>query len=114
MRISDWSSDVCSSDLQWGRERQYDAGKQAPAGEPQHLRGQWNAHVDQHARDVWADRARQHHPGHGDRKSVVSGKRVLVCVDMGGRRIIKKNKHIIHITTPLKLILSIIKNLSYQ
>src|SRR3546814_18495794 len=30
----------------------------------------------------------------GDRKSVVSGQRVLVRVDLGGRRIIKKNNYV--------------------
>src|SRR3546814_20473212 len=33
-------------------------------------------------------------PGEGDRKSVVSGKSVSVRVDLGGRRFIKKKKHL--------------------
>src|SRR5213079_3763650 len=57
----DWSSDVCSSDL---RHR-------TPRREPRRRR--------------WPGGA----PG-SDRKSVVSGKSVGCCVDLGGRRIIQK------------------------
>src|SRR3546814_15158824 len=81
MRISDWSSDVCSSDLD-----------------------QFGPAMDREGRDVdempdsRLDRAcsklhRQFHIGvmqRLDRKSVVSGKSVSVRVDLGGRRIIKK------------------------
>src|SRR3546814_12056823 len=92
MRISDWSSDVCSSDLAamparyrdrgpfqaatafalpWGRDRA--PGRGAPGRTP-------------------ADPARRRpaQPRHPARKSVVSGKRVAVRVDLGGRRLIKK------------------------
>src|SRR3546814_17674596 len=72
MRISDWSSDVCSSDLR-GPEL---AGGVETSG--------WRE----------ADKA-DPHPNllpEGDRKSVVSGKSVSVRVDRGGRRIIKKKK----------------------
>src|SRR3546814_19691488 len=90
MRISDWSSDVCSSDLtdargaaqrfsrrQPGLFRRRDRARQQPrrtgeerrAGDRPHRAGR---------------RART------DRKSVVSGKSVSVRVDLGGRRIIKK------------------------
>src|SRR3546814_15945189 len=72
MRISDWSSDVCSSDL----------------FEAMGLR------VDEFAID---EAKIKDHPGYSpsivsyeDRKSVVSGKSVSVRVDLGGRRIIKK------------------------
>src|SRR3546814_18398625 len=81
MRISDWSSDVCSSDLvvlhpEVDPERAPFEPAAAAHGEVRRLR----------------------HPGDaehalvepGDRKSVVSGKRVSVRVDLGGRRIIKK------------------------
>src|SRR5213075_3562691 len=61
----DWSSDVCSSDL---RARAGPPTWTPPAG-----RG--------------AAAARR-----GDRKSVVQGKSVPCCVDLGGRRIIKKKK----------------------
>src|SRR3546814_20930173 len=71
MRISDWSSDVCSSDLV------------TPAqGGPVTLReGRVNG-VGSASRI--ANRCS------GDRKSVVLGKRVSVRVDRGGRRILNK------------------------
>src|SRR3546814_12328180 len=69
LRISDWSSDVCSSDLSAGRRR----------GRP--------------SRPVERDDARRRGLAAGaDRKSVVQGKSVSVRVDIGGRRIIKKEK----------------------
>src|SRR3546814_19182819 len=102
MRISDWSSDVCSSDLRLrcqrsgpvrsdpGRSQRRTAavfaqmaieperGLQPAAGwrEPNH------GHDDLLTKQI-AGRS-------GDRKSVVSGKSVSVRVDLGGRRIIKK------------------------
>src|SRR3546814_17193264 len=99
MRISDWSSDVCSSDL---------AGQAADATgradqRPGLLQGPGHLHA---ARQGAPGDAAQHPdrlPGSvfvaepaddsRDRKSVVSGKSVSVRVDIGGRRIIKtKNK----------------------
>src|SRR3546814_11704867 len=104
MRISDWSSDVCSSDLpscgSGARIRRRYRAFQAPA----HVR-----RTTPLPHDCTAD-ARQ--GGYGicrgcpdaeaalsgnplsyvDRKSVVSGKSVSVRVDLGGRRIIKKKK----------------------
>src|SRR3546814_18203187 len=91
MRISDWSSDVCSSDLRFllavrcrfaGARTQYRPGDEPRAGEPCAFRPRY---------------LRSEHrvrPGRGcaDRKSVVSGKSVSVRVDLGGRRIIKKKK----------------------
>src|SRR3546814_11567368 len=115
MRISDWSSDVCSSDL---------------GQRPAHL-GLWRgaqhpARGDRQGRDIsrrgraaiwlFRDRARGQFRaqarfpagvGRGggggaeagrpvqeraDRKSVGEGKSVYVRVDLGGRRIIKKKK----------------------
>src|SRR3546814_11882857 len=99
MRISDWSSDVCSSDLLHGLalqvvEARYRAGRAAVIGEPaidiegvlqvvlvgivlalQELDIAHSAAVD----------------GALDRKSGVKGKSVSVRVDLAGRRIIKKN-----------------------
>src|SRR3546814_5444383 len=91
MRISDWSSDVCSSDLPptagqgarrvWSDSRgriwvsEWKSGQVSvfdPAG------GGWRS---------WRL------PGEEDRKSLVSGKSVSVRVDLGGRRIIKQNRH---------------------
>src|SRR3546814_16188988 len=74
MRISDWSSDVCSSDLQ----------KAAPFKRN-------DAMLEVMPIGVIA------FPGTGitenlDRKSVVSGKSVSVRVDLGGRRTIKNTK----------------------
>src|SRR3546814_19310063 len=83
MRISDWSSDVCSSDL--------------PVPVPADL-----------SRLVLLERATLSQPaviagqlcvlclvarGLPDRKSVVWGKSVSVRVDLGGRRIIKKKNN---------------------
>src|SRR3546814_20297681 len=89
MRISDWSSDVCSSDL----------FEIAVAARHVHYRrdgfdGQRRAaeiRVQDDAAGV--DRAAQGAlpaPRQTDRKSVVQGKSVSVRVDLGGRRIIKK------------------------
>src|SRR3546814_11249431 len=70
MRMSDWSSDVCSSDLAVcagrGCGRRVWAPRRAAARVPVHRR-----------------RRR-------DRKSVVEGKSVSVRVDLGGRRILTK------------------------
>src|SRR3546814_8993115 len=74
MRISDWSSDVCSSDLRIAKPRPREFRERVcppPASEE-----------DQPDAD--------HDAGSRDRKSVVSGKSVSVRVDLGGRRIIKK------------------------
>src|SRR3546814_18831569 len=85
MRISDWSSDVCSSDLMAGDGfvtplLAMTAGSAAnflalisdPQPDPQ---GSRRPQVDR-----------------PDRKSVVSGKSVSVRVDLGGRRILKNTK----------------------
>src|SRR3546814_19184115 len=102
MRISDWSSDVCSSDLIQPhlpiRLPCYDftpvmdhsvgvvllAVRLTPSGAT-HSHGVTGG--------VYKARERIHR-GIADRKSVVSGKSVSVRVDLGGRRIIKKNKNI--------------------
>src|SRR3546814_12596172 len=99
MRISDWSSDVCSSDLRMMQSRLLlprcadprlgcAAIDQPFVG----LRGQQR----QDCALLFAQIARG--VGHaalrrgiiGDRKSVVEGKSVSVRVDLGGRSIIKK------------------------
>src|SRR5213596_4339689 len=69
IRQCDWSSDVCSSDL--SLPPRSDPGYDAAAAEAL-LEG---ANV-------------------GDRKSVVLGKSVRSCVDLGGRCIIKKKKRL--------------------
>src|SRR3546814_16425199 len=79
MRISDWSSDVCSSDLDDLLLARVERVRLAGG-------------IEQHGRILDAvDRQlvlRLHR--RTDRKSVVSGKSVSVRVDLGGRRIIKK------------------------
>src|SRR3546814_13278969 len=109
MRISDWSSDVCSSDLpapippprpppssacppaaspsaygpSGGSDDLPAPGHRPDAPRRRHLRPDPRAarHPQQH----------HHRPRPpADRKSVVQGKRVSVRVDLGGRRNIKK------------------------
>src|SRR3546814_14176902 len=76
MRISDWSSDVCSSDLdQIGELVVENTDKLAD------LIGRENGKTIADAKGEI-----------GDRKRVVSGKSVSVRVDLGRRRIIKKNQ----------------------
>src|SRR3546814_12763044 len=116
MRISDWSSDVCSSDL-IAKASGSVASTAAPptlsdsttmlhsSGEsiraPKSRSGQRSRGLaskrgrrgTQPLRDGATRRAAR--PGK-DRKSVVQGKSVSVRVDLGGRRIIKKNKKYRH------------------
>src|SRR3546814_21172697 len=117
MRSSDWSSDVCSSDLPEshraargastveGRRRLSSVGRPLSILELE-IR-------DENARlvpagtvgEIWVrgDQVSGEYAGRkvigddgwfptNDRKSVVSGKSVSVRVDLGGRRIIKKKK----------------------
>src|SRR3546814_12820592 len=107
MRISDWSSDVCSSDLglriigdqevELAPERALEfrpghaalAAAQMVGDEDQAgLRGQ---QVDLSLGTNGVAQAGQAEVG--DRKSVVEGKSVSVRVDLGGRRIIKKKNN---------------------
>src|SRR3546814_11608389 len=100
MRISDWSSDVCSSDLfraprrlcrlsrnscfansspksipmDRGDRRSTLGARRRPSGGREQNRGKASCSIER------------------DRKSVVQGKSVSVRVDLGGRRIIKKKK----------------------
>src|SRR3546814_15060328 len=95
MRISDWSSDVCSSDL-----HAHSALHTSQVATRNH--GWWLV-VDA---DLETGRAPVHEldgalgldGGNSsvDRKSVVSGKSVSVRVDLGGRRVIKKKKNLIY------------------
>src|SRR3546814_11713630 len=76
MRISDWSSDVCSSDL--GVEGLRVGDRVAYALH-------YGSYGQFMALPAWkAVRIPE------DRKSVVSGKSVSVRVDLGGRRLLKK------------------------
>src|SRR3546814_16588991 len=85
MRISDWSSDVCSSDLSWSRS------SSAPSsGIAARSIGQSRTSC---AMPSWS---RSSSAPSRDRKSVVSGKSVYVRVDLGGRRIINNKNYKIH------------------
>src|SRR3546814_19443372 len=101
MRISDWSSDVCSSDL--FRDRGAYGGKEwgvdeavtrlVGEGRIRHtiVVGIWN--TPKRLREYMPAKVFARLPDdQRDRKSVVSGKSVVVRVDLGGRRIIKKKK----------------------
>src|SRR3546814_11711338 len=99
MRISDWSSDVCSSDL----VRRPAGGRSSPVlrRSSSRLRPPSRPAVRYGCRSA---RSRRERPAASrrrnlrsaflqlplDRKSVVEGKGVAVRVDLGGRRIIKK------------------------
>src|SRR3546814_14728320 len=117
MRISDWSSDVCSSDLR----RRAHRSRQPGAGFPVSLRSRATDRPQAVRRDprtrryagrivsaprrgiarraavrdafaVPQGRLAAMPPRAGDRKSGVQGKSVSVRVDLGGRRILKKKK----------------------
>src|SRR3546814_13484153 len=99
MRISDWSSDVCSSDLALDRVLQcLRFGPAARLRQPLQPAGQDRVHAFQgHACHVGSPpaasstRTRPHnHASNRARKSAVSGKSVSVRVDLGVRRILKK------------------------
>src|SRR3546814_20751783 len=93
MRISDWSSDVCSSDLitgEWTAEV-IEAGKRDLTLTPrERLRPR------EPVPDFWLCPALLKKDRFDlvleDRQSVVSGKSAYVRVDLGGRRHIKKKK----------------------
>src|SRR3546814_14536749 len=98
MRISDWSSDVCSSDLllpllslSFPRDHQAAARTAAPLGLSMELddreAGYAGAGCGDQAGNSDLSQAAL------DRKSVVEGQSVTVRVDLGGRRIIKKQEH---------------------
>src|SRR3546814_18909018 len=99
MRISDWSSDVCSSDLSSVgamsliREALAVAlllpdptsrGSEAGSGQP---------HQTPETTDKASGSPRSDSSVKADRKRVVKGKSVSVLLDLGGRRIINKNRH---------------------
>src|SRR3546814_11107111 len=95
MRISDWSSDVCSSDLFKQEDQLLQQKRQG------RLRARIRVGHAVAARSRAAGRRRCGHRysqrlqgRRADRKSVVSGKSVSVRVDIGGRSIIKKNKKV--------------------
>src|SRR3546814_13073311 len=108
LRISDWSSDVCSSDLV-GAARIDGAGESLDRGEGEFGEAAALDIVDQAVGDVGSglepvDHQRPEILGSGarlagkrlDRKSVESGKSVSVRVDLGGRRSFNKKNQFNH------------------
>src|SRR3546814_14619525 len=93
MRISDWSSDVCSSDL-LVFNRYFDLSPEDEPGLPLlPLFLSMRAAVLTHVLALQAQGAGNKElaaQAQADRKSVVSGKSVSVRVDLGVRRIIKQ------------------------
>src|SRR3546814_17188248 len=93
MRISDWSSDVCSSDLVWPAQAAGIAKLRdnssfvlcTPTGS-----GKTTVATLGAVQGLFADPP----VGGIDRQSVVSGKSVSVRVDLGGRRLINKKTKI--------------------
>src|SRR3546814_20052312 len=117
MRISDWSSDVCSSDLD---ARRAAAGARGDRGRGRRARGDERLHriaqgeLFERGRSLFGHRE-LHYEGRagrgdrraadrrksvrrlgqlrkGDRKSVVDGQSVSVRVELGGGRYIKQKK----------------------
>src|SRR3546814_1465759 len=85
MRISDWSSDVCSSDL--GEHNDIIYGDTTDSAES--LGGDDLIYGDSGFDTIYGGAGDDEI--YGDRKSVVQGKSVSVRVDLGGRRSIQKN-----------------------
>src|SRR3546814_16555739 len=108
MRISDWSSDVCSSDLVEETEcqRTQEVQVEVSSDGGQTYQGIVVQEYTFSTRGATFQREDQRLPPRKvtDRKSVVSGKSVTVRVDLGGRRIIKK-KIKEHDASMLKLII---------
>src|SRR3546814_16797517 len=101
MRISDWSSDVCSSDLCRGAST--GPRSSPPRGTGRGTRGRGGTRATRRPRRSGApNRTAPQHPTSGlprssrrrggDRKSGAMGKHVSVRGDIGGRRVVKKKK----------------------
>src|SRR3546814_13736160 len=111
MRISDWSSDVCSSDLrfdqrrlrvaevehaaQMRQQRVVDDGDEPPhekkARQQRQRRRVALRRADRRAPAIYGDTGWNGHE-RLDRKRVVEGRSVAVRVDLGGGRIIQKKQ----------------------
>src|SRR3546814_19567618 len=103
MRISDWSSDVCSSDLAGCVISACAVARQLRIAAPSN-RGTFTTDSS----GSTASSAWPFHPAKAaDRKRGVSGKSVSVRVDLGGRRLInkKKMKNIRNTTNELHIVL---------
>src|SRR3546814_14693826 len=112
MRISDWSSDVCSSDLfacsGW-RNTLPSFGALPPASHMRAVLGSADSLASLRPQSV-ATRSVigkpssakriagcSHSPRGRDRKSVVEGQSVSVCVRLGGGRLVKKKNEPTHV-----------------
>src|SRR3546814_16754648 len=98
MRISDWSSDVCSSDLKSvvaaEESRPDEALPVAAAAAPD---TDSPAEVEDPNEDLQPNESLDKDSDYTDRKSVVSGKSESVRVEFSGRRICKKKKNVINV-----------------
>src|SRR3546814_20706208 len=97
MRISDWSSDVCSSDLLSAAVREGTGRSATLAIDTYGKTGTTQDNRDAIFVGFSGDLVAAVWVGNDDnspldRKSVVEGKSVSVRVDLGGRRILKKKK----------------------
>src|SRR3546814_16330554 len=86
MRISDWSSDVCSSDL-----IPADIAAHCPTMREQMMEHAADGSEELMDKYLETGELSNEEIKKGDRKSVVKGKSVSVRVDLGGRRIINQN-----------------------
>src|SRR3546814_14834378 len=100
MRISDWSSDVCSSDLSARDPRRCEPRRWPPwprRGQPISepvTAGPWSARWSAAYAPGWPSCSSS--PAATHRKSVVGGKGVADRVDLGGRLTIKKTDPTTH------------------
>src|SRR3546814_14646149 len=94
MRISDWSSDVCSSDLRWRPTSPLPVVSSAIRSALPGWRARDNAASEAIAQRSVSSGEKKELKRNGDRKSVVEGKRGAVRGDLGGLRRIKKNNNI--------------------
>src|SRR3546814_14660362 len=99
MRISDWSSDVCSSDLSGEHPGDMILARARRHVDRECSRADHDLIASTNS-GAGAARIFDHRRNKADRKSVVSGKSVSVRVTLGGRRIIE-TKH--YITTILEI-----------
>src|SRR3546814_16266470 len=98
-RISDWSSDVCSSDLRCSLKSRVTSVSASSGGWPstclltaRKTELSWDRGDRSGGSRTRSICCRGTARGNSDRKSVESGKSVSVSVDFGGRRIIKKKQ----------------------
>src|SRR3546814_19235781 len=90
MRISDWSSDVCSSDL--AEVALYRVSEGEGAGQP--ADGDGERHAVDHRQGGGDRQANAHQQAQrAERKSHLQGKSASIRVNLGSRRIIKHIKH---------------------